>query len=147
MIAKDISSLLDAAANLLDEKAFTCVLYNGENIITSTQRGVAPLVDIINRYGHLEGYVAADKVVGRATALLYVKLGVSAVYAKTLSEGAASIFKKHSIPFTYDSSAEYIINRKGDDMCPMEKTVWEITSPDEAFDAVRTALDKLRHKS
>lgn len=128
-----MSDNLKEAIKILDEKGYTCVLSGGEVLYTSTERGVAPLIELIKDHGTLEGFCAADKVVGKAAALLYIKMKVSRVHAKTASKSAVHIFKKYGVPFTYESRCEYIINRKGDGPCPMESAVSGTDSPEEAF--------------
>ena len=41
------------------------------------------------------------------------------------------------------SLADYIINRKGDDMCPMEKTVVNINDLNEAYEALNNKLKSM----
>ena len=65
---------LQRAERALAEGGHTLVLVKGERVITSNQRGVAPLLALIDT--DVTGFSAADKVVGKAAALLYVKLGV-----------------------------------------------------------------------
>ena len=45
----------------------------------------------------LAGYCAADRVVGRAAAMLFVKAGVRAVFADVMSVGAERFLKAHGI--------------------------------------------------
>ena len=73
---------LNRARALLTEGGYTCVLCRGEVFHTATHRGVKPLVDWLDSGLDLRGFSAADKVVGRATAFLYVLLGVRAVHAQ-----------------------------------------------------------------
>ena len=140
----DKNDILNIAKNTLHEKNYTCVLYDGEVFLTSSLRGAAPLIEIIEQRGTLEGFCAADKVVGKAAALLYVKMKISAIYAGTISEGAVSVFEKYGVPFSFSIRCEYIINRKGNDLCPMEKAVKNIFTPEEAFTAICEKLAELR---
>ena len=71
---------LENAKQILLEGGYTCVLCRGKEIYTATARGVRPLVDWLDSGLDLRGFSAADKVVGRATAFLYVLLGVRTVH-------------------------------------------------------------------
>ena len=90
-----------------------------------------------------KGFCAADKVVGKAAAFLYVLLGVKTVYAPVMSRGAIDTLERYDIQSLYDCSVDKIINRAGTGICPMEETVWDISSPEEALIAVKIKLTEL----
>ena len=80
-----------ARATLLSTEGATCVaVHNGETMITR-ERGVKPLLQWISEGRSFEGWSVADKVVGKAPALLYVQLKPTAVFATALSEDARGI--------------------------------------------------------
>ena len=56
---------------LLAEENLTCVLSDGNRLIKSRERGVKPLIGFIESGKSFKGFTAADKVVGKAAALLY----------------------------------------------------------------------------
>ncbi len=92
-------------------------------VITSVERGVYPMINLL-RTGHdVSGYSAADKVVGKAAAILFVQGGIAEVYADVISEGGLALLKAHGIPVGYGKLVEKIMNRDGTDVCPMEKLV------------------------
>ena len=111
---------LTEAINILNGDKYTCVLCKGSAIYISTERGVKPLIDWIDDGTDLQGFSAADKVVGKAAAFLYVLLGVKEVYARIMSEGAIAVLKNNGIFVKYDLSVKNIINRAGTGNCPME---------------------------
>ncbi|MDE6966768.1 MAG: DUF1893 domain-containing protein, partial [Clostridiales bacterium] len=73
---------------MLDDGGYTCVLSDGKNTVTSKERGVAPLLQMIEGGGDYRGYFAADKVVGAAAALLYAYMGGAQLCAHVMSERA-----------------------------------------------------------
>ena len=87
------------------------------------------MIEFIKSGKNFKGFIAADRIVGRAAAFLYVCMGISSLYASVASSGAVEICKKYNIEFNYDTITESIINRKGDDICPMEKLVANIYEP------------------
>lgn len=95
-------------------------------------RGIKPLVDYV-RYKDFEKAYAGDKVIGKASALLFVYGGAKYVYTPLISKPAVEVFKKHSVKYSADRVVDNIKNRKGDDLCPMEKKVSSIDSPEEAY--------------
>ncbi len=129
---------LEKAKHLLFDGEFTCVMLTASNTtVTSHQRGVKPLLEWIDSGVDGKHAVAADKVVGKATAFLYVKLGVDAVYARVISRPALAVLGANGIQAEYDTLAEHIINRAGDDICPFEKEVLGVDDPEQAFVAIR----------
>lgn len=104
----------------------TLALCKDGNVITSDLRGIAPMVGFIKNETNLKGYSAADKIVGKAAAMLFIYSGVTAVHALTMSESAKALFEKHGISYSYDTLTERIINRAGTGICPMELAVAEI---------------------
>lgn len=135
---------LTRARQLLDRQNLTCALVQGECIHTSTHRGVRPLLELLNSGESFLGFCAADKVVGKATAFLYVLLGVRAVYARTVSNPAAEVLKRYGIALEYSQLVDAIANRDRTGFCPMESAVRHIEDPHEAYLAVVEALKKLQ---
>ena len=128
---------LKRARALLIEGGYTCVLCRGSEVHTATARGVKPLVDWLDSGIDLNGFSAADKVVGRATAFLYVLLGVKAVHALVMSTPAKDALESNGITALCDREVGGIINRRGDGPCPFEEAVLGINSPAEALSAIR----------
>ena len=127
---------LEKAKTLLLSEGYTCVLTDTKEYYTSRQRGVAPLVQFLQQASVPEYCFAADKVVGKATAYLYVLLKIQALYAQVISRPALSVLQAHGITVVYDTLADNIINRKKDGICPFEETVMNIRDPKAAYDAI-----------
>lgn len=137
---------LSKAKELLKQGSFTCVLCREDITYTSSKRGVAPLVDWIDSKTDLRGFSAADKIVGKAAALLFVHSGVQAVYAPVMSQTATEVFSKHHITFHTDKIVPVIINRQGTGPCPMEQAVAGIDKPEPALQAIRQKMLQLKTK-
>ena len=130
-----MKDVLKAKELLKDEK--TLVFVKNDKIIDSTLSGVKPLIGFLSDGVDLNGFSLADKIVGKAQAMLACKAGIVEVYAKIMSKAGEEILKKNNIPYSYDTLVDEIINRKGDDICPMEKTVKDINDLDEAYKALK----------
>lgn len=141
-----VSVDLKIAKKLLQEGSYTCVLCKDGNTATSTFRGVKPLLNWLETPALDQGFCAADKVVGRATAFLYCLLGAKAVYAGIMSEAALAVLEEAGIAATYGQLVPYIVNRTGDGMCPMEAATLDVKTPEEALAAVKKALAELDKK-
>ena len=131
------------ARELLLSGGYTCVLCRGEDVHTSALRGVKPLVRWVESTLDLRGFSAADKVVGKATAYLYVILGIRALYAHVISVSALAVLEEHGIAVEYGTRVEHIINRAGDGICPFEVAVMDIRDPGEAYRAIRVKMQEL----
>lgn len=130
---------IDLAKSLLkDDK--TLVLVKGETVYTSDLSGIKPLIQYLDANTNLEGFSLADKIVGKAQAMLCVKAKIKEVYAKVLSKNGEQILIKYNIPYTYDVLTENIINRKKDDICPMEKAVKDIDDIEEAYEELKKRI-------
>ena len=135
---------LNKAGAKLKEGGYTCVLWKGDVHYTSDRRGVAPLLGWLEDGTDLQGFSAADKVVGKAAALLYCLLGITEIYAPVISKAALAVLEAAGITVFYDSLVEGIINRRGDGPCPMETATKEISDPALAPDVIRKTLKALQ---
>lgn len=139
-----MSNNLEKAKALLSAGNYTCVLCKGEELRTSQSRGVKPLLDLVTAGVNLQGFSAADKVVGKAAAFLYVLLGVTDVYAGIVSEAALQVFQAYQIAVAYDTLVPAIRNRTDTGFCPMEEAVWDCEAPEEAVALIRAKLAALQ---
>ena len=120
------------------------ILAMGLTLNTKAGLGVSPIIYFLQDGIDLSGYSVADKIVGKAAAMLFVKAGIKEVYAEILSVSGKKFLEEHSINVGYKTLAEKIINRTGDDICPMEKTVADIIDPEEGYEAIRNKLKEMR---
>jgi hypothetical protein len=143
--AKEIS-----IRQLKENADFTCVICEADeqlNTYTSTERGVKPLLGWLETKEITTGFAAADRVVGKAAAYLYVLLGAAYVYAPVMSAKALDVFKRYDIHAEYDICPDGIINRMGTGPCPMESAVADVDTPEEALVTVRAKLkEMMTHK-
>ena len=134
------------ARALLVEGGYTVVLCRGDVTYTDTRRGVAPLLALLDSATDVAGFDAADKVVGKAAAFLYLRLGVASVYATVISTPAYDLLTANGVTVTYDTLVDAIRNRAGDGYCPMETVTLPLTDPVEAEIANRKRLAELKSR-
>lgn len=134
---------MEQARKLLTAGGYTCVLRRNDTLYTAAERGVKPLVRWLADGIDTAGFSAADKVVGRATAYLYVLLGVKEVWAAVMSEAAAEVLHRHGIAASQDKLVKNIINRTGTGICPFEEAVLNIHTPEEALTAIRQKMAQM----
>lgn len=138
-----MNSKLAKAVGLLKDGDYTCVWVKDNDFTVSRERGVKPLLERIDSGESLNGYFAADKVVGNGAAMLYVLLEVTELYASVISKPALTTLKNYNIPVHYDLCVPNIRNRTNTGICPMEEAVEGITSPEKALEAIRNKLKTL----
>lgn len=140
-----MTNTLERAKTLLHDKKLSIVLIKDSDIYTSVKRGISPILDIIDENRELMlGADIADKVIGKAAAMLMAANGVKNVYTDVISKHALDVFNKNGISCEYGRSVPYIVNRKGDGMCPMEQTVLNLTDIKYAETLLRNKLKELQ---
>lgn len=132
---------LKKAVGVLKATDKRLVITDGEFLFSSDERGVTALLDLIEKKKYnLSNFSAADKVIGRGAALIYVKMKIKEVHGTVMSEKAKEIFELYSVPFCYDTLVPFIVNRKGDGMCPVEKATENITDCEKAHTVIKETV-------
>ncbi len=122
---------------------YTCVLCKNNNLLKTDQRGVKPLLEFLNSGKDFSGFSAADKVVGKGAAFLYVLLNIKAVYAKVISRSAKAVFDENNIHYEYDNLVPAIKNRTNTGFCPIESALKNIDNPHMALEKITETLKNL----
>lgn len=140
----DITKSLSEAKRLLqdEELSFVALDYMGR-ISRSKKRGVGPALGLIAEHTDLTGGVIADKVVGKAAALLFLLLGPEAIYAATISIPAKKVLDSAGIRVEFEQMVDHIVNREGTGPCPLEHAVMGIQDPVEALETIHRTLADL----
>jgi len=138
---------LEIAKKRLNEKGLALsVVKDVEIIFESVSHGISGFLEAVEKLEErLEGASVADRVVGKAIALLCVYANVKAVYAMTLSERAKVVLEKHAIHHELDNLVESILDINKVGMCPFERLATEISDPAEAYErlgALQRSLSK-----
>lgn len=94
--------------------------------------------------GFLKGASVADKVIGKAAALLMALGEIKEVHTLIISEPAIKVFEKYNIPCFYDKKVDRIINRTGDGLCPMETLCLDVDEPQEAFQKITDFIKTMK---
>ena len=138
-----MTASMQRARALLTEGGYTVALCRGDVTYTDTRRGVAPLLALLDAEVDVTGFAAADKVVGKAAAFLYLRLGVTAVHGGVMSTPAYDLLIARGVAATYDTLVPAIRNRAGDGYCPMEQVSLPHTDPIAAESAIRARLAEM----
>jgi hypothetical protein len=142
IMERNAGAALDEAIRLLRLHGSSIVLMKDWKIVhESKAKGIVPYIEVIESQGHsLKGAALADRIAGRAVALLSAYIGVDLAYAETVSEGALEVFANHNIPIRYDKRVPMILNRDKNGQCPFERIVSDVYDPEEAFQRLMQAI-------
>lgn len=116
-----------------------------ELVFQSQGRGIAPIIEAIDTIGSedLIGVITADRVVGKAAALLNLYMGAAEVHAGVISSGAKKLLSDHSVGFEFLEDTDVVKAKDGVVFCPFEKLVWDVSDPEEAHTLIRAKLAEL----
>ena len=116
-----------------------------ELVFQSQGRGLAPRIEAINTVGRedLAGVTTADRVVGKAAALLNLYMGAAEVHAGVISSGAKTLLSDHGVGYEFLEDTDVIKAKDGIVFCPFEKLVWDVSDPEEAYALIRVKLAEL----
>lgn len=133
-----MTDLVQARRLLEAENLAFALVRHGSVIANGSKNGVDELLAAVDELGaHARGASLADKVVGKAVALIVVYAGICAVDTPLASQAAAQVLKSRQIALHATSVVSQILNRRGDAPCPLE----QLTQP---FDEPSAAIAKLR---
>ena len=137
-MSRYLEQLVNSENNLM-------VFREDELIFSSSGRGIAPLIEAIDAIGrvNLRGVVTADRVVGKAAALLNLYMGASEVHAGVISSGAKKLLSEHGVGYEYLEDTDVVKAKDGVVFCPFEKLVWDVSDPEEAYALIRAKLAEL----
>jgi len=132
---------LETAKKALTERQLTlCVVKEGFIIFESKTHGVSGFMEAVEEFkSRLDGASVADRVVGKAIALLCVYVNARAIYAATISNAAKALLDGSSVYLEWDSLVENILSADRSKTCPFEQLVDRITDPADAYRKLKCA--------
>jgi hypothetical protein len=137
---------LEIAKKRLSEDGLTLsIVKNSEVVFETVSHGVSGFLEAVEKFGDkLEGASVADRIVGKAVALLCVYAKVEAIYAMVLSRNAEELLEENMIHFEWKRLVENILDANKTGLCPFERLAMEISSPKEAYERLKALQISLR---
>lgn len=132
---------LKKAIELLGEHRAAFV--SGEKTLVSDARGVRFLMSLIKDGTKVSDYVAADRIVGKASAFLYVYLDVKTLHAFLTTHKAIAYLEKNGVTFTYDKAVDVILSNDGVNPCPIEQAVRSAKTAEQAIAAIKNKIAEM----
>jgi hypothetical protein len=137
---------LEIAKQTLDKKELTLVIVKNSQILFETRsHRISGFLGAIEQFGdELEGASLADRVAGKAIALLCIYARIKEVYAEVLSRKAKTVFEQSSIIHEWKELVENVLDLNKSGVCPFEKAAAGISDPREAYRAFRALQESLK---
>ena len=126
---------MEIAKKRLCEKGLTLsIVKKGKIVFEAATHGISGVLSAIEKFEYrLNGASVADKVVGKAIALLSVYAKIKSVYASTLSREAKRELEENAVYIEWESLVANILNVNGKETCPLEKLTAQILDPNKAY--------------
>ncbi len=126
---------LEIAKTQFHRKELTlAIVKNGELLFETRSHRISGFLGAIEKLGDvLEGAAVADRVAGKAIALLCVYAKISDVYAEVLSEKAKTVFEENSVRHEWKELVKNVLDLNKSGVCPFEKLAAAISDPKDAY--------------
>jgi len=113
---------LNIVRNYMIDNDFKMVVMNNDKmVLTSKDRGIKPIYDAYTKNLELlNGSFVADRVIGKAAAELLIHGNIKGLYTDLISDIALGVLNDHEISVDFKNKVPYILNREGNDLCPIE---------------------------
>lgn len=119
---------VEMARRYLQEGYSVAAVKHGVLLGALNDRGVKPFIGLFLRLGaQLEGSSVADRVVGRAVALVAVSAGCACVHGNLMAETAVDLLREHGTAFSFERLVPVILDRTGTRSCPVERLSHGVT--------------------
>lgn len=140
----DSQAVSDAIDLIREGKAGLAVLQEGRIVYQAQNPGIRDALWLHDEQPELlRGAIIADRIIGRAAAMLFADGGALAVYGDVMDRDADLELRSKGVQTRANTLTERIINRAGSDICPMEKAILGVTDPDEAIARLRAAFARI----
>jgi len=136
------------AKKQLTEKGLTLSVVKDECVLFETaSHGISGLLRAIQELGErLRGASVADKVVGRAIALLCLYAGVERVYGSVMSRAAKELFEENGVHAECGELIGSVLDECKSATCPFERLAAGISDPEEAYKKLKALQDSLKQR-
>lgn len=132
-----MSTELKKAKELLTTGGYSLVVLKNSLETLSFDRGIRPLLDLYtNEPELLRDSTVADKVIGKAAALILAVAGIRELYARLISRPALEVLEKQGITVVYQTLTDNILNRDQSGLCPMEQLCADTDDPHTAIERI-----------
>jgi len=127
-----------AKQKLIQKNLNLVIAKNGIVLFETESHGISGLLKAIKQLqDNMAGSSVADRIVGRAAALLLVYSGVVAVFAVTASDGGIEVLENNHVFHEFERRVPRILDSKRVDVCPFERLVAKFSDPKQAYEELK----------
>lgn len=128
----------------LEKNEYSCVVLKDDKLYRFNGIGVKPIISNLDiNKTFFEDALIADKIIGKAAALLLVLGKIKMVYGAVMSQTAIEVFENNKTSYQFGEKVPFISNRSNTGTCPLEQAVAEIDQPDKAYIAIKNKIAEL----
>lgn len=144
VLNEEILKDLDLAREIIsNEDCSVVVVKYGKIWMQKKGEGMKPMLEVIEEMGEdIYKSVIGDKILGKASALLCRYAKANGVYSPQGTKTAIALLIMGGVPCQIDKMIPYIQDRNGDKICPFEKMLKDVDSPEEAYKILKDRLLK-----
>jgi hypothetical protein len=137
---------LEMAKHALYSRELTlAIVKNGEVMFETRAHRISGFLDAIEQFGDkLEGTSLADRVAGKAVALLCVYAKIKEVYAEILSRKAKVVLEENRISCEWKEQVDTVLDLNKSGACPFEKAADGISDPKDAYKTFKILQKSLK---
>ncbi len=134
------------AVSLLYKEGYSCVVVNGDEMKTFSQSGIMDLYELqSDGEGFLQGAFLADKVIGKAAAVLALRGGVVGLYADVISVSALELLHSRGVEVKYAHIVNHILKRDRSDKCPLESACDSVDDTEQIFEIIKEFIKRKKN--
>jgi hypothetical protein len=144
VVSKEILRDLDLAREILSTSNYSVVVIQSGKIWKKIKDdGIRPMLEAVEEMGDdIHNSVIGDRILGKASALLCRYAKANGVYSPQGTKTAIALLIMGGVPCQIDELIPFIKNRKGDGLCPFEKMLKDVVSPEEAYKILKEKVMK-----
>lgn len=134
-----------AKSHLLENNLNFVLVRDNEMLLESSARGIKPIFDAYKEHkGGLKGATVADRVIGKAASMFLIAGEIKSLYTDLISDIAFDLLTSHGIEVEYSKKVPTILNRSGDDICPMERISNKSKDVEELILGIEEFFNKIK---
>ena len=140
-----MKDLVIAKKQLYDKQLTLAIVKNGQVLFQTDSHRISGFIGAIEKFGtQLNGASVADRVAGKALALLCVYAGIRGVYAEVLSRKAQEVFEENKVAVEWKEIVDNVLDLNKTGVCPFEKVAAGISDPKASYVAFKALLEKMK---
>lgn len=142
MVSEEVLSGLELARDIINSSDYSLVVVKNSQVVCKKKgNGLKPFLEVIEEFGEdIHEGIIGDRILGKASAFLCRYTQAKAVYSPQGTKTAIALLMLGGIPSQIESLIPFVKNRSANDVCPFEKMLENISSPEDAYNILKEKL-------